>query len=38
MEKAREHWIKTRGGTPLGDESLALVDHLERMARIQGWL
>ena len=32
--QAREHWSKTRGGTRLGDESLALVDHLERMARI----
>ena len=30
--EAREHWTKTRGGTLLGDESLALVDHLERMS------
>ena len=34
---AREHWTATRGGTPLGDESLAIVDHLERMAKIAGW-
>jgi uncharacterized protein YjbI with pentapeptide repeats len=38
FEKAREWWSRTRGGTRLGDESLALVDHLERMARIAGWL
>ena len=34
FSEAREHWTRTRGGTPLGDESLALVDHLERMASI----
>jgi len=38
FEEAREHWTKTRGGTPLGDESLALVDHLERMATIRGFI
>ena len=35
---ARAHWQATRAGTRLGDESLALVDHLERMAKIAGWL
>ena len=34
FEQARAHWTETRGGTQLGDESLALVDHLERMAAI----
>ena len=34
---AREHWAKTRGDTVLGDESQALVSHLEAMARIAGW-
>ena len=38
FERAREWWNRTRGATRLGDESLALVDHLERMARIAGWL
>ena len=38
FEEARLHWEQTRGGTPLGDESLALVDHLERMATIRGFL
>ena len=27
---------ETRGGTQLGNESLAIVDHLERMAAICG--
>lgn len=36
--EARAHWSATRGGTQLGDESLVLVDHLERMAALQGWL
>ena len=35
--EARAHWSATRGGTKLGDESLALIDHLERMAALQGW-
>jgi hypothetical protein len=35
---ARAHWIATRANTRLGNESLALVDHMERMARIAGWL
>ena len=34
---AREHWTKTRGGTQLGNESIALLDHAERMASILGW-
>ena len=37
FEEAREHWNQTRGGTPLGDESLALVDFLERIAVIRGF-
>jgi uncharacterized protein YjbI with pentapeptide repeats len=35
-EEARAHWTTTRGGTRLGDESLAIVEHLERMATIAG--
>ena len=38
LADARAHWTATRGGTPLGDESLALVDHAERMAKIAGWI
>ena len=38
LAEAREFWTRTRGGTPLGDESQALVDHIERIARIRGWI
>ena len=34
FDQARAHWQDTRSGTQLGAESLALVDHLERMAVI----
>ena len=34
IDEAREHWRRTRGGTPLGEESLAIVDHLERMSKV----
>ena len=34
--EAVEHWTKTRGGTPLGDESLAIVAHLLDLQRIRG--
>jgi uncharacterized protein YjbI with pentapeptide repeats len=32
---ARDHWTKTRGGTPLGDETFAILDFLERTAAIR---
>jgi carbonic anhydrase/acetyltransferase-like protein (isoleucine patch superfamily) len=35
IEEAREHWTRTRGGTPLGEESLAIIDHLLRVYEIQ---
>jgi len=34
LTEAREHWTTTRGGTQLGEESLALIDHLARMQAI----
>jgi hypothetical protein len=33
---AREHWQRTRGGTPLGDETFAILDHIETVARVRG--
>jgi len=36
--QAREHWTKTRGGTKLGEESIAIVGFLEWMAQAQGWI
>ena len=38
IANGRDHWERTRGGTRLGHESQALLDHLERMASIAGWL
>ena len=34
LAKARAHWTKTRGGTLLGEESLALCAHFERLAAL----
>jgi hypothetical protein len=36
MQEAREHWARKRGGTPLGDETMCLLDHIERVAIIRG--
>ena len=38
FEQAREHWTKTRGGTPLGEETFAILDLLEAQARIHGFM
>lgn len=35
ISEARRHWEETRGGTQLGDESQALLDHGERMVSIR---
>ena len=36
--EAREHWQKTRGGTALGEETFAILDFLERIAEIRGFI
>src|SRR5882672_3995984 len=36
--QARTHWTETRGGTPLGDETFAILDFLDRAAEIRGLL
>ena len=36
ISDARAHWETTRGGTPLGDETMAILDHIEKVARIRG--
>ena len=38
LAEAREHWGKTRQGTPLGDETFAILDCLEAMAKARGLL
>jgi hypothetical protein len=36
--EARKHWAKTRGRTQLGDETMVILDHIERVAKIRGLL
>ena len=36
LARARTHWAATRGGTPLGDETQSILDHIERVAIIRG--
>ena len=36
FEAARRHWQATRAGTPLGDETFAILDMLEQMSVIRG--
>ena len=36
ITEARTHWLTTRAGTPLGDETTAILDHIEAVARIRG--
>jgi hypothetical protein len=35
LDEARRHWAATRGGTPIGDETFAMLDYAERMATIR---
>ena len=37
FKEAKAHWKETRGGSRLGDESLAIVKHLEAMAKLNGF-
>jgi hypothetical protein len=37
ISEARAHWQATRGGTPLGDETFAIIDYLEKVAKIRGY-
>lgn len=36
MAEARTHWQNTRGGTPLGDETFAILDALEAIDKARG--
>ena len=36
LADARSHWSKSRGGTALGDETQAILDHIERVANVRG--
>ena len=37
LDEAREHWQQTRGGTPLGNETFAILDALLAIAKARGW-
>jgi uncharacterized protein YjbI with pentapeptide repeats len=37
IDEARAHWRGARRGTQLGNESILIVDYLERMAEVRGW-
>lgn len=36
VPEARAHWRVTRGGTPLGEETEAIIDILVQLARVRG--
>ena len=36
MAEAMEHWTSSRGGTPLGDETFAILDFFRKMAALKG--
>jgi len=36
IHEARDHWRKTRAGTPLGEETFVILDHIELVAKIRG--
>ena len=36
--EARDHWTRTRGGTPLGDETITILRFLRRRAIQLGWI
>lgn len=35
MEEARKHWQQKIGGTPLGDETMAILDFLEESSKVR---
>lgn len=35
LSEAREHWSRTRGGTPLGAETMAILDYLEKAVALR---
>jgi hypothetical protein len=37
LEEARRHWEETRGGTPLGEETFAIIDCMVALAKIRGY-
>jgi hypothetical protein len=38
LEEAKAHWTETRGGTPLGNETFAIIDGMVAVAKARGLL
>ncbi len=38
LPEAWKHWRETRAGTPLGEETFAILESLEKIARIRGYI
>jgi Pentapeptide repeats (8 copies) len=38
LPTARRFWKMTRGGSELGTETFAIIDNLEHLARLRGWI
>ena len=34
LDEARDHWLKTRGGTPLGEETMIILECLEKIHKL----
>ena len=37
LSQAHTHWAATRAGTDIGNETMAILDHIERIATLRGW-
>jgi hypothetical protein len=35
MKEAKKHWRVTRGGTPLGDETMEILKSLKRLSKVK---
>lgn len=35
IDEARDHWQATRSGTPLGDETFAIIDNMVALAKMR---
>jgi hypothetical protein len=35
LEEAKKHWEETRGGTPLGEETMDIINHLVKWSKLK---
>ena len=38
LTAAQDHWTRARGGTPLGDETMAILAMFDAIAKIRGFV